>query len=775
LDGKGIDKPTRIAEIQRSFLVFRALVIGIMNIVRNTPSLAALVAVLIGAAPLSVHGKTDFNVVGREMAGMLQNSHYARIQFNADLSAKILSDYLADLDSARLYFTQQDVDAFEKKYGRRLHELLIKGRCMEPANEIYKVFSQRVTERVDFAKKLLKNSEFSFDSEKAVMRTRKDAEWPSSQQAAEEVWKMQIEEALLSEILRRDSVKRMAQEQGKKNPLASEKGPEDKIAQRYDRFQRSIGEADEEDVANYFLSAVAAAHDPHTDYMSTREMERFRSGMSNSLVGIGALLQAEDDGATKIMGIVVGGPADKQGELKLNDRIVGVDSVNKGEVVDIMYMKIDHVVEMIRGKVDTEVRLKVEPSGGAPGEVKFITIKRGRVELKDELASAEVIEMKGDTGKRRIGWLQLPSFYMDFEDGDPSVSADVRKLLNRLNQEQVDGLVLDLRRNGGGSLEEVRRITGFFVGRGPVVQIKDTIGRIESKEALFREPIYKGPLLVVTDKSSASASEILAGALQDYNRAVIVGDSSTFGKGTVQQPMEIGRYFRFFEDNTRAGYLKTTIQKFYRVSGSSTQKLGVEPDIVLPSLTDALEIGEAYLKHPLDHDLIREAPNFKPLERDDLFIPMLKERNEARVKKAQDFQYIVDDVDRTKQRIAANAISINRVKREAELSDSEKRRKNRNAERRERFAEMEANDRERFKFFRLTLDNLKADTLPEVDREKDAEAFMRRAKDKEDDLDDTPLWPSGLDPVKREALSIVGDLVDQLDKARTVGVLPGAE
>ncbi len=756
-------------------MVFRALVIGIMNIVRNTPSLAALVAVLIGAVPLSVHGKTDFNVVGREMAGMLQNSHYARIQFNADLSAKILSDYLADLDSARLYFTQQDVDAFEKKYGRRLHELLIKGRCMEPANEIYKVFSQRVTERVDFAKKLLKNSEFSFDSEKAVMRTRKDAEWPSSQQAAEEVWKMQIEEALLSEILRRDSVKRMAQEQGKKNPLASEKGPEDKIAQRYDRFQRSIGEADEEDVANYFLSAVAAAHDPHTDYMSTREMERFRSGMSNSLVGIGALLQAEDDGATKIMGIVVGGPADKQGELKLNDRIVGVDSVNKGEVVDIMYMKIDHVVEMIRGKVDTEVRLKVEPSGGAPGEVKFITIKRGRVELKDELASAEVIEMKGDTGNRRIGWLQLPSFYMDFEDGDPSVSADVRKLLNRLNQEQVDGLVLDLRRNGGGSLEEVRRITGFFVGRGPVVQIKDTIGRIESKEALFREPIYKGPLLVVTDKSSASASEILAGALQDYNRAVIVGDSSTFGKGTVQQPMEIGRYFRFFEDNTRAGYLKTTIQKFYRVSGSSTQKLGVEPDIVLPSLTDALEIGEAYLKHPLDHDLIREAPNFKPRERDDLFIPMLKERNEARVKKAQDFQYIVDDVDRTKQRIAANAISINRVKREAELSDSEKRRKNRNAERRERFAEMEANDRERFKFFRLTLDNLKADTLPEVDREKDAEAFMRRAKDKEDDLDDTPLWPSGLDPVKREALSIVGDLVDQLDKASTVGVLPGAE
>ena len=740
--------------------------------VRNTSFLAAALSVLVTCSSLPLLAKTDFNVVGREMAGMLQNSHYARIQFNADLSAKILNDYLSDLDPARLYFTQQDIEAFEKKYGRRLHELLIKGRCMEPANEIYKVFSQRVGERVDFAKNLLKTGKFQFESDEVVMRTRKDANWPASQQAAEEVWKRQIEEALLSEMLRRDAVKRLAEEQGKKDPLANEKGPAAKIVQRYDRFHRSIGEADEEDVANYFLSAVAAAHDPHTDYMSTREMERFRSGMSNSLVGIGALLQAEDDGATKITGIVVGGPADKQGELKLNDRIVGVDSLNSGDVTDIMYMKIDHVVEMIRGKVNTEVRLKVEPSDGAPGEVKFITITRGRVELKDELASAEVIEMTHETGKRRIGWLQLPSFYMDFQTGVPSVSKDVQKLVTRLKKEQVDGLVLDLRRNGGGSLEEVRRITGFFVGRGPVVQIKDTIGRIESKEALFRRPLYKGPLVVVTDKSSASASEILAGALQDYNRGVIVGDRSTFGKGTVQQPMEIGRYFRFFEDNSRAGYLKTTIQKFYRVSGSSTQKLGVEPDVILPSLTDALEVGEAYLKHPLDHDLIRKAPDFRPLDRKGLFLPVLKERNEARVKLSRDFQYVVEDVARTKKRIDDNAVSLNREKRETELSESETRRKTRNEERRKRFAEMEKADKQRFKFFRLTLDDLDSEKLSEVDREKDAEAFMRRATNKEEALDDTPLWPSGLDPVKRETLAIIGDLVEQSDKARTAGILP---
>ena len=236
--------------------------------------------------------------------------------------------------------------------------------------------------------------------------------------------------------------------------------------------------------------------------------------------------------------------------------------------------------------------------------------------------------------------------------------------------------------------------------------------------------------------------------------------------------MEIGRYFRFFEDNSRAGFLKTTIQKFYRVSGSSTQKLGVEPDVILPSLTDALEVGEAYLKHPLDHDLIRKAPEFRPLDRQGLFLPVLRERSGQRIKQSQDFQYIIEDVTRTKNRIEENAVSLNRNKRQTELNESETRRKARNLERRKRFAETETLDKKRFKFFRLTLDNLNVEKLPEVDRKKDAEAFMRRAKDKEEDLDDSPLWPSGLDPVKRETLAVIGDLVEQRDKANTAGLLP---
>ena len=250
----------------------------------------------------------------------------------------------------------------------------------------------------------------------------------------------------------------------------------------------------------------------------------------------------------------------------------------------------------------------------------------------------------------------------------------------------------------------------------------------------------------------------------------MVGDSSTFGKGTVQQPMEIGRFFRFFEDNARAGYLKATIQTFYRVSGSSTQLKGVEPDIKLPSLTDALEIGEAWLDHALPHDRIRQAPDFKPFASAGLFRPLLKMRSEARLKDSKDFQYVVEDVERTKKRIAKNSSSLNQKQREVELKESETRRKTRNAERRVRFAKQELEDVKAFKFFRLNLDDLENEKLVEVDREKDAQAFMRRAKDEADDLDDTPLWPSGLDVVKREGISILEDLIEQTEIARTAGV-----
>ncbi len=421
--------------------------------------------------------QADFNEVGKQMAIMLQNSHFARLPYNAELSRKFFDDYLADLDSQKLYFTEQDIETFTEKYSERLHTLLLQGSSMEPATEIYGVFKKRVAERVSQAEEILKG-EFDFTGDETVMMSRKDAVWAKSEPEARRVWERQIKEAVLAETLRRETLTRMAQEQGKPDPGAKDLDPREKVALRYKRLLASVQDVDDEDVANYFLSAVSRAYDPHTDYMSFREMSRFKDGMKNELVGIGALLQAEEDGATIIKGIVVGGPADKEGQLKLNDRVVGVDTLNTGSaegMTDIMYMSIDKVVDLIRGVEGTSVALKVEPAGGPPGETKLIVIERDKVELKDEQASGEMIEMKNEEGKvRRIGVITLPSFYADFDEGLTRCSVDVERILVRLMEEKMDGLVFDLRNNGGGSLEEVRRMTGFFVPSGPVVQVKGT-------------------------------------------------------------------------------------------------------------------------------------------------------------------------------------------------------------------------------------------------------------------------------------------------------------
>ena len=711
-----------------------------------------------------VSGKTDFNDVGKVMAGMLKNKHFAGLEFNAELTDRILSDYLKDLDPAKNYFTKEDVDGFQKRFGSgsetRIDQLLSQERAMEPAGEVYSKFVERVRERVEFAKQLAENGKFDFTQDRSVMRSRRKADWPADDFAAQEIWTLKISEEILSEEMRRETIRRIAEDQGKEDPLKDDKSPRDAVKQRYERLLKDIEGADEEDVASYFLSAVARAHGPHTDYLSSRQMERFEASLQNELIGIGALLQREDDGATKIIGLVVNGPADKQGELQLNDRIVGVDSLNNGNLTDTLYMKIDHVVELIRGERKTEVRLKVEPADGAPGEIREIVITRDKVALKDEAASAEVIQMLQPDGSTKvIGWMTLPSFYLDFQDGDPSVYKDVQRLVSRLKKENVDGIALDLRGNGGGALEEVRRMTGLFIGRGPVVQVKQGWGAVDSKESTMRKPLYDGPLVVVTDKTSASASEILAGALQDYNRAIIVGDSSTYGKGTVQQPMSIGRYFKFFQDSSRAGTLKATVQKFYRVTGSSTQLEGVVPDIILPSLTDALEIGEEFQDHALAHDMIEPARGFNPLERETLFLDKIAAKSKTRVTKSVDFGYITKDVERTKKRIEENLVSLNRATREQELKESEERRDTRNEERRKRFAQIESADAKSMNFFRLTLDDLESEKLEKVDRQRDAEAHMRVAKDKVADLDDTPEWPSGLDIVKRESISILSDLI----------------
>jgi len=736
---------------------------------------AAMAALLTATSLTACAQQADFDEVGRQMAIMLQNSHFARLPFN-DLSQRFLDDYIGDLDAGKVYFIQEDIDRFKRQYGENLSAMLLQENSMGAAIDIYATFKKRVEARVAEAKRLLAADEFDFTNDESLERSRKDAAWPKDEAEAMKLWRQQIKEALLSETLRRDMIAEMAKKQGKENPLKDDKDPKDKIALRYERFLHSVvQDVDNEDVAAMFLSSVSRSFDPHTDYMSTREMDRFRDGMRNELVGIGALLQGEEDGATKIMGIVVGGPADKHGVLKLNDRVVAVDPDGDGprEMVDIMFMKIDKVVDLIRGEQGTPVQLKAEPAGGPPGETALITIVRDKVALKDEQASAEIIQMKGGDGEdKRIGIITLPSFYADFDEGTTRCSVDVERLLERLKDEGIDGLMLDLRNNGGGALEEVRRMTGFFTRRGPVVQVKNTFGEIQVKESDRQVPIYDGPMVVLTDKSSASASEILAGALQDNNRAVIVGESSTFGKGTVQQPMDIGRMLPFFKARNKAGTLKVTIQKFYRPSGSSTQKQGVVPDIVLPSLTDALEMGEAFLDHALEHDLIRKAPDFAPLKRDQLFVPRLKELSTARVTASKDFAYVIEDVTKTKARIRENKVSLNLAQRKKELEEIETQQRQRNEERKERFSLVAKEDKSKLSFLKLTLDDVeKGGDLRPFDPSKENEEFMIRAKDETAELDETPPWPSGLDPHEREAVMILGDLVEITRNARMAGLL----
>ncbi len=719
--------------------------------------------------------QADFNEVGKQMAIMLQNSHFARLPYNAELSRKFFDDFLRELDFQKLYFTQEDVDGFSAKYGDRLHTLMLQGNSMEPATEIYAVFKERVASRVGDAKMLLKG-DFDFTGDESVTISRKEADWPKNEAEAKKIWAAQIKEAVLSETLRREMITRMAKEQKKADPGADDLDPREKVLLRYKRLLAGVLDVDDEDVANFFLSAVARAYDPHTDYMSFREMNRFKGDMKNELVGIGALLQAEEDGATIIKGIVVGGPADKQGALKLNDRVVAVDSSNSGTaegMTDIMFMPIDKVVELIRGKESSAVALKVEPAGGAPGETNIVVIKREKVELKDEQASGEMIHMKNKDGEmRRIGVITLPSFYADFDEGTTRCSVDVERILQRLMEEKMDGLVFDLRNNGGGSLEEVRRMTGFFVPSGPVVQVKNTLGQVQVKDTDGGKPIYSGPMVVLVDKSSASASEILAGALQDYNRAVVIGDSSTFGKGTVQQPMDIGRMLPLFAVRDKAGYLKVTIQKFYRPSGSSTQMDGVVPNVVLPSIMDALDVGEAHLDNALPHDRIRPAADFRALDAQALFLPKLKELSRERVEACGDFAYVIEDIIKAKERIKANQVSLNKAEREKELAEADVQKKERNAERRARFAKLTEEDAKNFVFHKITLDDLeKGEDLKPYDPSKENADYMRRAVDETESLDDTPEWASGLNAEKREALQIIKDLVELTETAKLVGVL----
>ena len=713
----------------------------------------------------------NYGTIAQYVANLIQNNHYSRTDFEDEVSEKFLESYLKFLDSNKLYFNQKDIDSFNKKYKTTLDDYIFEG-SIQPATDIYNLYVERVTKRVEKIKEILNTKEFKFDSDRTVEKRRKDSDWAADEQACDQLWENILEGQLLEEEIRKRRQTERAKELGKKleDILGddSKESPKEKILNRYTRFMETLDKNDKEEACNFFLSTLSQVYDPHSEYFSQSELENFQVNMQNKLVGIGALLQM-DDGAAKIQGLVVGGPADRGGELQIGDRIVGVSQGSDEEMVDILYMKLNRVVDMIRGEKNTTVILKVVPTD-APDETKLISIVRDEVKLKDKAANAELIEVMGDDGvAAKIGWINLYAFYADMQRGTVSCSFDVKRLLERLKKEKIESLVIDLRGNGGGSLEEAIRLTGLFIDGGPVVQAKSAKGRITNKKSKVPNAIYDGPLVVLTDRSSASASEIFAAALQDYGRAIVVGDKSTFGKGTVQTVMPVRNYMpAIFPKDTkdRAGALKVTIQKFYRIAGGSTQLKGVVPDIILPSYRDALETGEESLPNALEHDSIAKM-KYESLDLQETRQQLLK-LSEQRVKSDKEFNYIIEDNKRYKEINDRNEVSLNIEKRLEENKKEKERRKTRNVNRKKLFEEIEKKEKGKFKVTRLTLDNVDKNEIEPTDNFKRPEdESMRRAKDKEKELEEeTPDFPHFLSPTKREALEIAEDLI-RVSKIKT--------
>ena len=705
----------------------------------------------------------DLELVGRELARMLQNGHYARLAFNEDISRRFLERYLDSLDGKKLYFLDREVTEIKRRYERVLHDRISTKSIMPVANSIHKIYRGRVMARVAYVKNLLAVKEFPFEEERVVIDDRSESPWPADDIELRETWSDNLENLLLSETIRRARLKNRAIEAGKPDPFRRKPSAKKTVELKFDRLLESIEGIEQEDVANYFFSAVTKAYDPHSEYFSANEMAQFKIDVSNELVGVGARLHSNDNGEIEIRGIVNGGPADRHGDLALGDRIIAVSASNDGKWKSVLFKTLDRVIEDILGEEGALVGLRVRREVNGKDLVIDIAIPRGVVTMKDELATARIYDYRQDEKSLRLAVMKIPSFYFDFENSGSRVSVDVERLLGRLKKEEVDGLALDLRDNTGGSLPEVQRLTGFFTGRGPVVQVRSKSGQIRALNSLHRKPLYDGPLIILVNRNSASATEILAGALQDYNRAVVVGASSTYGKGTVQKMMNISEYMPILADREDAGWLKLTSQKYYRVSGSSVQIKGVVPDLILPGLSDAYETGEGFKKYALPHDIIRRSPDFAPLERNGLFISELTDKSRERVDAEPYYKDLTADIQRAKKALKENTVSLNLNERLAELKEEESRRALRIKERTKHFSAIKQRDQKELKISRLTLDDINAGKLPLVDPKEEVDDYMRRAADEIADLEKALGWPNGIDAVQREGLHVLRDLIKAIE------------
>lgn len=657
-------------------LFFPLLLLGLLvgglvgrSWVHNEPE-AALLAAQVGGA--KKEGLEAPRVVDRQVmkmvSALMKREHLSKHPIDDEISKRGLKLFLKNLDGQKLYFYQSDVDEF-MKYADRLDDDLLAGD-ISFAYTVFKRLLERVDERVVLVNDLLQEN-FDLSQNDVLITDPEKLHYPKSPEEAKDRWRKRLKYDLL--ILKNEKTDKGEAKGEKLDPAAAK----ERLARRYNSFAKRMHQTDGDELLEIYLTSLTMAFDPHSTYMSPSSLENFRISMSLNLEGIGAALSMTD-GYTVISKLIPGGAAEKSKELKVEDRIVSVGQGENGEMVDVADLKLNDVVKLIRGKAGTVVKLGVvSPAGGDPRVIKIV---RAKIELTDSEARGEVFEdgKKQDGTPFKIGVIDLPSFYMDMESAREgsaefkSTTRDVKKIIDDFNKKGVDALVLDLRKNGGGSLTEAINLTGLFIDEGPVVQVKDSDGRVQHYDDLDRGMAWKGPLVVLTSKFSASASEILAGAIQDYHRGIIIGDTSTHGKGTVQSLLDLGpQLFKSIANPPNLGALKLTMQQFYRPNGDSTQKRGVVSDLVLPSLTDHMKgISESDLDYPLEFDKV-PAANFEKYQSvNEKAINYLKGMMNTRLSESEDFAKLNKNIERYDEQREKKEVPLNEQKflaRRAEL------------------------------------------------------------------------------------------------------------
>lgn len=689
------------------------------------------------SVPVNTQGKRDFVSVKPEpfereavqiSQRFLNYYHYSPQKLNDSFSSDILDAYVESLDPNKSFFMQSDLASMEA-YRDQLDDAISTAE-LTPPFAIFNLFVQRVKERIKSANKAL-NKPMDFSIDETYVYDRSESDWAKNESELDEIWRKRVKNDYL-------------------NLKLTDKAEEDikpLLEKRYNNLHKRIADLDSARVFQLFMNAWAGSIEPHTGYMSVRASENFNISMRLSLEGIGAVLQNDYD-YTVIRRVVKGGPADKEGQLKEGDRILGVKQQAEKEFTDIVGWPLDDVVDMIRGEKGTRVSLQVmDGDGGMEGAVKVVEIERDQVKLEDQAAQSRLIKLNQDDEQYKIGVIDLPAFYMDFaarsrnEPDFRSTTRDVRKLLEQLQAENVDGIIIDLRDNGGGSLVEVTELTGLFIDEGPVVQVKNSRGFVDVKEDPRPGTVYDGPLMVMVNRNSASASEIFAAAIQDYGRGLVVGER-TFGKGTVQDLVNLDRYAG--HDEPTLGRLRLTMAQFFRIDGGSTQLKGVEPDIDYGTLHNSTPIGERAFDNPLPWTKIQAAEFLSWQKSVGQYSEILSELHRKRASEDEAWESLMEDYGRYWAQRAETSVTLNESARQKEREAVDVRKEEREA----RYEKVRAD-------LSIEIIDLSEQVLPSV---PDSEMAMTEQTSETTDESDSD-EPEAPDLLLRESARVLSDLL----------------